>query len=421
MWPFFKVINLLYVLISSYAWFGSVLPLNIVPIGVSMLMIICFALGNFNLKVTPRFYVILGVLILFTIFTLLNNSVVTATLAFISYAPAALIFLLDKRHSTDLLRFVTKWMCILLGISLGWYVLSMFVPLPHTTFIQPNNKFYLPFDNYFFFIQSPIYETDIDGVSRFGSFFLEPGHMSMICTLLLFANRYQMRKYPLLWIPVACVLISYSLTGYIILLVSIALLKMKNIIYMILTVILLSGAMIFVTDIWNGGDNAVNVLILERLELDEKKGIKGNNRTVDKTDYFYRQSLRDGLIWTGIQDNERAQQKIIGAGYKIYFLRYGVISAIFVFTLYLLFIKPRANKRFAYSFLLLIVLLFLQRAYPMWFSWLFFYIIGIAAMVDEPFFDSTTMRKIQMKKLKKRKKKNPQSVASIPSVTSYSE
>lgn len=402
MWPFFKVINLLYVLISSYAWFGSLLPFNLIPVGFSLLMIICFALGKFNLKITSRVYLAFIILVLFTLYTLLNNSLITALLAFINYAPAILVFMLDKKHSVDILKFVSKWISILLGISLGWYMLSMVVPLPHTTFIQPNNDWYHPFDNYFFFLKSTMYENDVTNVTRFGAFFLEPGHMSMVCSLLLFANKYQMRKYPFLWMPLLCILVSFSLTGYIIILVSLALLKMKNLIYMIATVILLSGAMIFVTDIWNGGDNPVNILIVQRLEFDKEKGIKGNNRTVKTTDYFFRQSVKDGTIWTGIQDDKRAQQKVIGAGYKIYFLRYGIISALFVIALYLIFIKPKANKRYAYSFLTLIALLFIQRAYPMWYSWLFFYIVGIGSMVGESFFSHAVMEKIRRKKERKK-------------------
>ncbi|MDE6810904.1 MAG: hypothetical protein K2J15_00985, partial [Muribaculaceae bacterium] len=172
MWPFFKVINLLYVLISSYAWFGSLLPFNLIPVGFSLLMIICFALGKFNLKITSRVYLAFIILVLFTLYTLLNNSLITALLAFINYAPAILVFMLDKKHSVDILKFVSKWISILLGISLGWYMLSMVVPLPHTTFIQPNNDWYHPFDNYFFFLKSTMYENDVTNVTRFGAFFL---------------------------------------------------------------------------------------------------------------------------------------------------------------------------------------------------------------------------------------------------------
>ncbi|MDE6559444.1 MAG: hypothetical protein K2K29_06120 [Muribaculaceae bacterium] len=311
--------------------------------------------------------------------------------------------MLDKEHTQDLLRFVSKWTSILLGISLGWFILSMYIPLPHTTFIQPNNDWYHPFENYFFFLRSTMYQNDVANVTRFGAFFLEPGHMSMVCSLLLFANRYQMKKYPYLWMPLACIMISFSLTGYIIVLVSIALLKMKNIIYMVVTVVILSGAMIFVTDIWNGGDNPVNILIVQRLEFDKDKGIKGNNRTVKSTDYFFRQSVRNGKIITGIQDDKRAKRRVVGAGYKIYFLRYGVISALFVLALYLILIKPRANKRYAYSFLTLVALLFIQRAYPMWYSWLFFYITGIGAMVNEDFFSQAVMEKLRKKKERKRR------------------
>ncbi len=387
MWPLFKVINLFYILVSSYAWFSFMLPSNMIPMIVSGLMIILFAVGNFEYKLNFRIILLISVILLAGMITTLTTTIPGGIYTILLYLPATLIFTLSKEYQQDLLKSVTKWLCIILGISLFVYFVNLFVPLPHTTFIVPNNDFYQPFDNYFFYIYSGGYESEDAGVLRFGSIFLEPGHLSMICILMLFANRFRFKSQPLLWIPFVCIMISFSLTGYVLLLISIFLLKIKNIFYMLASVIVLTSSWLFVTEIWNEGNNPVNILIVQRLEFDTGKGIKGNNRTVKKTDYYYKQRVQDGQIILGIGNADKGD-RVKGAGYKIFLLRNGVISAILVGLIYILLINPKSNKRYAWSFFTVIILLFLQRAYPSWYSWLFFYTLGIGVTRGEHFFQS---------------------------------
>ncbi|MBD5176328.1 MAG: hypothetical protein HDT05_02780 [Bacteroidales bacterium] len=401
MWQVFKIVNLFYLLVSSYAWFSFLLPANYIPLGVSAVMLILFVVSNFKMTFTPRFMLILAMISIYAIYTTLNLDIFAGLLTFFSYLPAALIFTLDKEYQNDLLLSVSKWLSIILGISLGVFFLGKVVPLPHTSFVVPNNDFYVPFENYFFYLNNPGFEAEDAGIFRFSAIFLEPGHLSMICALMLFANRYQFKDRRWLWIPLLCVLISFSLTGYVVLVLSLFLLKIRNVWSMIATVIVVGGAWLFVTEIWNEGNNPANILIVQRLEPDKEKGIKGNNRVFKKTDSFYRQCVKDGRIWNGVGLKEMGD-RIRGAGFKIFMLRYGAISTIFCGLIYLLLIDPKANKRYAYSFLFIVVLLFLQRAYPTWYSWLFFYTVGIGVMRNEPFFTPYQLRKIQEKEARKR-------------------
>lgn len=318
---------------------------------------------------------------------------------FFTYLPIICIFTLDKPYQSDLLKSVSKWLSIALGLSLFVFALTKVMSLPHTTFIVPNNDFYQSFDNYFFYIYTAGYESDTAGVARFGAFFLEPGHLSMICFLMLFANRFRFKDQPYLWIPLACILISFSLTGYVLLTIGFIVLKIKNIFYMLTLSIIIGGSWLFVTEMWDGGENPVNILIVQRLEPDKEKGIKGNNRTYKKTDIFFRQCVKDGRIWTGVGTKKNWGDRIKGAGYKIYCLKYGLIGVIIVALLYLCLINPKSNKRYAYSFFIMIILLFLQRAYPDWYSWLFFYTTGIGVMRHEPFFSKSGQRKIKGKQM----------------------
>ncbi len=415
MWNLFKVVNLFYLLVSSYAWFAFLLPGNYISLAVSVLMLIMYATANFKMSFTPRFMVLLTVLLLYGAYSAMTLNLLSGVQMFLTYLPAALIFTLDKSYQLDLLKSVSKWLCILIAISFVYYLIAKVIPLPHTTFIVPNNDFYYPYDNYFLFLDNPIYKNAEAGILRFGAFFLEPGHLAMTCCLMLFALRYQFRDYPWLWITLPCILFSFSLTGYLIFVIGWMLLKIRNIVNVIMVVVVIAGSWLFVTDIWNGGNNAVNILVVQRLEPDKEKGIKGNNRTIKKTDAFYRQCVKDGRIWIGVGQKDMGE-RVAGSGYKIFLLRYGIIGTIFVVLIYLCLINPRANRRYAYSFLLVMFLLFLQRAYPSWYSWLFYYTAGIGVMRGEPFFTAYQRRKFAEKEARKRRKRNRAQTGMISNV-----
>lgn len=408
MWQLFKIVNFIFLLVSSYAWFGFMLPLNLVPVGVSALMTICFMFGKFKIQTTSRAYALIGMITFYAIYSTITVDLSLGLLNFVNYLPATFVFMLDKKYQKDLLQSVTKWLCVLLLISLCAYLVSKVISLPHTPFNVPDNDFYKTFDNYFFFLKSGMSDDTLKaaGAMRFSSVFLEPGHLSMICTLMLFANKFKMKEQPLLWVAIACVVFSFSLVGYIIVIVSLILLKIRNIPSAVGITILVGGSWLFVTQIWDNGNNPVNILIFERLEFDKEKGISGNNRTVKQTDYFYKQCVADGRIITGVGSQKDYGARIKGSGFKIFLLRYGVIAAVFVTIIYLMFIPKHANIRYAASFLTIIFLLFMQRAYPSWYSWLLFYVAAIGASRGTTFFSAEANAKWLEKKRKKLMRKN---------------
>lgn len=345
-------------------------------------MVITFAIGNFNIRFTSRVYALIGVLILYSLYGTFILGVSYGLLSFLSYLPAILLFMLDEKKQNNLLQYITKWISIILGVSLVIYLLSSFIQLPHFSFLPPQlANSYTPFENYIFFLKNTsMYEEVQLNITRFSGPFLEPGHQSMVCSFLLFANRFQMRKEPLMWILVVSVLMSFSLAGYLLLVIGFCLIKIKNVYSIIISGVIVASGIFVVTNVWNNGDNAINVLIFDRLEFDSSKGIKGNNRTIKQTDYFFKQCVDDGTIWLGVQTQKEMKLKIRGAGYKIFLLRYGIGGAIFVGLIYLLLIPAGVNRRYAISFLILISITFLQRAYPSWYSWLLPYTLGLGIM-----------------------------------------
>lgn len=386
MWTLFKLINLIYLMVSSYVWFSFLLPGNYIPVVVSIIMLTCFAFGGFNIRMTKRVYALSCILILYFLYNVYILGISYGLLSLFSYIPAVLLFMLDISRQEQLLRFVTKWFSIIMGISISVYLIENVLSLPHFSFLPKSLEMsYLPFDNYIFFLKNKMYETELVGINRFSGPFLEPGHQSLICSLLLFANRFRMKDLPCMWILVVSIFISFSLAGYLILLIGFCLIVIKNIVTLVSLGLVFLGSWYGVSQVWNEGNNPINVLIVNRLQFDSSKGIAGNNRTIIQTDYFFKHCVEDGTIWTGVRTQEEMRFKIRGAGYKIFMLRYGIVACCFVTCIYLLLIPRHTNSRYAISFFILIILIFLQRSYPGWYSWLLPYTLGLGIMRNQSF------------------------------------
>lgn len=376
MWNLFKITSLYYFFASSFAWWSfSGLPRPVMLVAVNVCMLLALMFCNFKIKFTKKAAGIFILILILSAFStyLIHLSYGLAT--FFSYLPALFLYILPKRKKRDLLIFVTKWYCIVMGISLVVYAcVQIGILSPIDIFKVPDNSFYPPYRNYIFFIESTMYDSLI---YRFNGPFLEPGHQAMISGLLLFANRYRFKQNKLLWIPLIAIIISFSLAGYIILIIGIIFIYVRSAIKLFGIALIYLTCYVFVSEVWDGGNNPVNILIFDRLEYDDEKGISGNNRTVAFTDYYFDKCLKDGKLILGERNLAEDNKRMGGAGYKIFLLRYGLISLIMVGYLYLLLISPKANRRYALTFFLLIILVFIQRAYPTWYSWILPYVLGI--------------------------------------------
>lgn len=301
------------------------------------------------------------------------------------YIQALYLYILPRKRKIDLLHFITKIYSIILGISIIVYLSTYVINIPSIgSFKAGDLDFYPLYDNYVFFVKTRLYNNF---TYRFNGPFLEPGHQAMISGLLLFANKFDFKNNKLLWIPLIGILISFSLAGYVILVLSYILLFVKSIVKVVASLIIFLVFNYIVTDVWNGGDNPVNVLIFERLEYDEEKGISGNNRTGKVTDDYFEQNIKDGKFLLGTRDAKGDDKRIIGAGYKVYLLQNGLIALLLVVLLYRLLINPKCNKRYGFAFFILICCIFMQRAYPTWYSWLLPYTLGCGIYLKNVKYD----------------------------------
>ena len=370
MWTFFKIINFIWLLTSTWLWVTTYVPMYPMLILVNVLMIFCLTMLPFKIEFSRQTGLIALAITLMTVWQCWCSGFMVAGYTLLCYMPALYLTLLPGENMKDLLRFSTKWLAILLIPALLIYWSLFFISLPSIgKFIHP---VYVPFENYIFYLKTT---WDNGVVTRFNAFLLEPGHLALLCTFMLIANRYRIRECKWLAVLVISILFSFSLAGYLLAFVGFVLLKVDTI-WKALCVGILTAVAIVGIQTFAGEDSSLNKLILERLERDENQGIKGNNRFSGDTDFVYERAERTGEAWTGISEKVN-MDLVTGAGYKIYVIQYGFVGVLLALLIYLTLIPPHPDYRYTVAFLIVLVLCFIQRSYPSWYSWLFPYVAGM--------------------------------------------
>lgn len=313
---------------------------------------------------------VMGAIVLLGVWSTYTDGPIVGLVTIMSALPVLYLLQLPLNYKEGLLKFTTKCYAILLIPSFLLYWLSLFTTVPSIgIFVQTN---YPPFINHVFYLEST-YDNEI--FMRFNAFFVEPGHQAILSTFLIIANRFRFRVCPWLWILLLAVIFSFSLAGYILLVVGFVLLKVNSLLKAI-AIGALGAALFGLASSWMSGDNAFNELILTRLEKDDDRGFKGNNRVNESTKYIFSRVIKKGELWTGAKD-EATRQSIKGAGYKMYLMYSGLIGVLLVLLFYLFLIPRNPDYRYTIRFFIVIALCFLQRAYPLWYSWLFPFVMGI--------------------------------------------
>lgn len=351
-------------------WVTAPLPLGPLMLTLNVGMLTCLGFLPIKPKLNLRTGISIFLLLALVSWTLINETPIMGIVVLSVYTPVFYLISLPRDYQADLLNFVTKWLAILLIPGLMIYWITLIVPLPNFgSFVFPP---YVPFDNYLFYIQTTF---DYGTLVRFNSFFPEPGHMAMVCEFIIMANKFDFKKQPWLWVILTAIIFSFSLAGYILTFMAFLLLKVNSWAKGF-TVAILLGVFVFAALNFSGGDNAVNQLIIERLKYDETKGIQGNNRYFNNTDYEFDKAMKTGDYWAGV--SSKANMDLIGgAGFKIYTLQHGLIAIFIVLGFYLSLIPPRPNWHYTLSYLFIIALCFVQNAYPGWYAWLFPYVLGL--------------------------------------------
>jgi len=287
----------------------------------------------------------------------------------LAYMTGIYLFVLRDAYKEDLLHTLVRWFGKLTLVSLTAYLLWLVIGF-NSFGILHEPYGYNNHSNFFLFILPYGY----NGVMRFSGPFIEPGHFSIACVFLMFASHFDFKRQPWLWALLAGVAFSLSLAGYVLLAIGYAMwrgIRWRKIV----GVLFLAGVFYWVAVYgWNHGDNAINEMIIERLQYDDEKGISGNNRNLYQTDLYFTKMVIDGSIIEGIGGREMIKMteadQIGGAGVTVFLIMYGVVGLFLVMWYYGSVPSICRNKSYMWKFFVLICLCFMQRAYPMWMAWL---------------------------------------------------
>lgn len=279
------------------------------------------------------------------------------------------------------LRFISKGMAILLVPGLITYFVLLGNDFPGIPY--PNGKIFYIYG----FVIRDMGVDSIGNFYRFPSVFLEPGYLGVLMAFLLYANNFNLREWYNKVILVALIA-SFSLGGYVVAAIAYCFSMMTKGKFkmgpIILSVLLLGTGYVMAKSI-NDGDNVINNLIIKRLEPSgDDKGIEGNNRFSSTTDYYYETHKSDLFFGLGPEKVEKLgggdyESSIAGAGYKVYFLTFGIASALCFFVFYFLLGRMvTRNRRYMFYFFLLIVTTFVFQAEITSAAWYLIYFLGCA-------------------------------------------
>lgn len=301
---------------------------------------------------------------------------------FLSYF---LIICLNDQDKVRCLEFVTKWFGYLMLPSLIVYALVSFIDLPYFGIQHASDadwaadSGYGICKNYIFYMRSEFG----DYTERFNGPFLEPGHLGMMSAFLLFVNQFDFRRKGM-WLILLALIFTFSLSGYVLLFFGFlftAYYKGKITAKHILLYSLLFFIVYLFGMYYNGGDNILYEKIFSRLEYDKEKGFAGNNRVFGLIDVYYAALWNDmdTLLWGYPKETMEwlADTGSRGTGYVMSMCIYGLVGTCLSMLFYFVYSFTNKNKKYAILCLLFVCLMFWQRCYPFWTSWIICFFYGI--------------------------------------------
>ena len=297
-----------------------------------------------------------------------------------------IICCLRRDFQVQCLQYIFKWFAWLMIPSIIVYFFAQAGIMPsfgtlHT--IENVNETYFKLDyvtrvNYVFYCYSHFYEI------RFNGPFIEPGHLGMMVAFLLFADGFDFKKKES-YILLFAIVLSMSLSGILLTFFGYIFTKYEQRkIQLSFIVIFGFGILLFylIGTFYNDGDNLINEWVLKRLEYDEEKGISGNNRVFGQIDLYYAAMFNDIHTLLYGYDNETieylAWHKSRGTGFVMCMVVHGLIGTIVGIIFYVFYSLSADNKRTAMLFLAFVLMLYWQRTYPFWYSWIICFVFGIS-------------------------------------------
>jgi len=355
--------SLLILLLNSlYAWFlwGT----NIFSIFFAFLVSILFyakSKSSFCFKDTLFSLVLLLAIIEF--YEVRYGNLNASIAAVLRITILTFVLALKDQIKIDLFHFFTKAIAWILAISLiGWILYLTGVNLAYSKVIFSDDLY--SFYNYYFFILIQ-YSANMP-IPRFSGVFLEPSYLGMIASMLIIANRFDLKKMAV-WVFILATIFSFSLSAFIILIIILVIFLLMNSKRPLLNIILMGslfGAIVYLLLNQNNGNNIFNFYITERLKW-EDGNIVGYNRYSDFMDIFYERFMNSNDKYFGIGiPNYQLLAGMANAGYKVFLVTNGIVGTFLVFLFYIsVVLRNRSNM--AWIFFITYFLIFLNAAYPL--------------------------------------------------------
>lgn len=357
-------------------------------------LILLYISGRIRLAITIRHVVAFLLFFLAHVITQKSPNFYVILFLAIQDIPVLFILSLDDKRKVECLEYITKYLSIILIPGIVLFTLLNMVDFPplnticlDSADIGIKEDSYLYRYNYIFFEPSA-YSRDIDlyGYLRFNGPFSEPGHLGMICAFLLYANQFDFKKKKYLWILVLSIVLSLSLAGYVLAFLGFILVKFyegKISLPRLVILSLIIGGIYYGSTSYNNGDNILNNVIFSRLQYDAELGISGNNRASGLL-YDYYLYMMQGDTHAMLYGYDAETIKMLtesggrGTGFVYWMVLYGIVGIVTVAAFYVYLLLTSKNRKFAILSFIMICLMFVQRSYPFWSSWVIIYVYGIA-------------------------------------------
>lgn len=353
-------------IMSLKPWFGWAFDFNLflIPIFIS-LRILCFRKTySFSIWISFLFFIPASIFLLQLFSTSIPSSIKILVYIII---PIVTILFMSPMEKRILLNRTINIYCIILLISLfGFIMFKIGVPLLNSPIDNPN-PVYSNFTNYYFFTLS----LNLGIFTRFSSMFIEPGHVGMINSIILFIIGYKIQNFKSLLLTITLIW-TFSLAGYLLYLIGLSIRTFCVSSNLTKTIAKLIGIIIFIGSVgtslyvWNR-DNPFSIMILSRLDVDSSGNFSGNNRTTGNFNSYYKQFESTDEFFTGIGAN-RMYKYFYGTpntSYKTFILENGIIAMMFLLLFFLIYLWAFPS-RLGFGLLILLIAAFIQRPYILW-------------------------------------------------------
>lgn len=387
-WRYFKILLLVYVFYSLNCWVFFSANAKVMRFAYPLLAIPFFLKKGFW-DTSQRRVGIAFLLAVLYVYCFGNGNLNLYIFALIGALPLISIILLKDEYIMDLLESFQKILYPLLTLGAVFWILHLVgydLPSTEVTFgtaldSKGNLEAQYYFSNHYLYLVNNSalmrWNADIPSFFRFSSIFIEPGYLGIMLTFLLFINKFDMKDKRNIVYVVSLVL-TLSLAGYIMSLFAFIANRLemskRRVSTLVSIGVVVTIAYLFFSN-YNDGNNAINEAIISRLEVDDDKGIAGNNRTSEALDDQFAKLLTSSDLLFGMSARNNIEY---GVGYKAFMMRNGLFGLV-LFLWFLTAIARCAGNYRSWVLFTLYVLMFARGDGTMFYvAFILIYTAGVA-------------------------------------------